>query len=157
MTKNASLDQAWAARFADLMVTAPTVASGERPPTVEPPLEILTPAEMADADATTIAAGTPGLRLMESAGSAVAAAVSRRLPVGANVVVMAGPGNNGGGGFVAARLLQEAGYSVSVALLGPRTRLKGDAAAAARAWHGQVTVLGASAPAGADLVIDALF
>ena len=43
---------------------------------------------MADADATTIAAGTPGLRLMESAGSAVAAVVSRRLPVGANVYLM---------------------------------------------------------------------
>src|SRR4051812_44478651 len=156
MTKNASIDQAWADHFADLMVTGPTAAADVLVP-AEPPLEVLTPAEMAQADAMTIAAGTPGLRLMETAGAAVAAAASRHLAVGANVVVMAGPGNKGGDGFVAARLLHEAGYNVNVALLGARAKLKGDAATAARAWHGAVTVLGASAPIGADLIIDALF
>src|SRR5438132_4232256 len=105
MTKNASIDQAWAAHFADLMVTATGAAAGQPPRSpAAPPLEVLTPAEMAEADALTIAAGTAGLRLMEAAGAAVAAYASRRLAVGGNVVVLAGPGNNGGDGFVAARL-----------------------------------------------------
>ena len=96
-------------------------------------IELLTTAEMAEADRLTIAAGTPGIRLMENAGRAVADAVARMSPRGApSVCVVAGPGNNGGDGFVCARVLAERGYPVRLLLLGDRDRLKGDAAEAAR-------------------------
>jgi hydroxyethylthiazole kinase-like uncharacterized protein yjeF len=73
------------------------------------------------------------------------------------IAVLCGPGNNGGDGFVAARLLQERGYLVTVALLGSRDALKGDAAHMAAAWNGPIGSLTATAADGAGLVIDALF
>src|ERR1700759_4316853 len=101
-------------------------------------IELLTNSEMADADRRTIAGGVPGIRLMERAGEAVADAVRARFRPDSRIVVVAGPGNNGGDGFVAARLLAERGYPVDVALVGEMARLKGDAALAAEAWHGSV-------------------
>ena len=95
--------------------------------------------EMAEADRLAIAAGTPGIRLMENAGRAVADAVVRASPRGApTVCIVAGPGNNGGDGFVCARILAGRGYPVRLLLLGDRDRLKGDAAEAARRWQGPV-------------------
>ena len=91
-------------------------------------IELLTNAEMAEADRLTIASGTAGIDLMEQAGRAVAEAVAARHPPGSRVVVVAGPGNNGGDGFVAARVLAERGHRVRMLLLGERGRLKGDAA-----------------------------
>src|SRR6202049_1758043 len=90
-------------------------------------LELLTTAEMADADRLAIADGAAGSELMVRAGRAVAEAVAERHPSGSTVVVVAGPGNNGGDGFVAARLLAERGARVKVMLLGDIGRLKGDA------------------------------
>ena len=75
-------------------------------------IELLSNAEMAQADRQTIAGGVAGIDLMERAGLAVADAVSARHPAGSRIVVVAGPGNNGGDGFVAARLLAERGYRV---------------------------------------------
>jgi ADP-dependent NAD(P)H-hydrate dehydratase / NAD(P)H-hydrate epimerase len=119
--------------------------------------ELLTSAEMAEADRLAIAGGIAGSELMESAGRAVVEAVAERHPSGSRVVVVAGPGNNGGDGFVAARLLAERGARVAVMLLGDIGRLKGDAAFAAKRWTGPVAAAEPAALAGAEVVIDALF
>jgi len=119
-------------------------------------LELLTNAEMSEADRRTIASGVCGEALMENAGAAVAGAVMARHPPGSRVAVVAGTGNNGGDGFVAARHLHDAGYRVTVHLIGRRDAIKGDAAAAARRWQGQ-TATGASDLAGAHVIVDALF
>src|SRR6478672_13258762 len=120
-------------------------------------IELLTTAEMTEADRLTIAA-TPGTRLMENAGRAVADAVARRSPHGAPMVcIVAGPGNNGGDGFVCARVLAERGYPVRLLLLGDTAKLKGDAATAAGRWPGPVEVATPPALEGAGLIVDALF
>lgn len=118
---------------------------------------LLTTAEMGEADRLTIAGGTPGAVLMENAGRAVADLVARRDPPGSRVVVVAGPGNNGGDGFVTARHLSERGYRVTVALVGSHEKLKGDAAAAAARWSGPTIAADPAALAGAHVVVDALF
>jgi hydroxyethylthiazole kinase-like uncharacterized protein yjeF len=120
-------------------------------------IALLSPAEMAEADRLTIAGGTPGMALMEKAGRAVADAVAARHPPGTAVVVVAGPGNNGGDGFVAARLLAARGDRVRVLLIGDRARLRGDAAAAAERWSGPTVPAAPGALAGAQAVIDAVF
>jgi hydroxyethylthiazole kinase-like uncharacterized protein yjeF len=120
-------------------------------------IELLTTAEMAQADRLAIAAGTSGIELMENAGRAVADVVAARHPAGVPVVVVAGPGNNGGDGFVAARVLLERGYSVRVLLAGDAARLKGDAALAAGRWDGPLEAASPAGVAGAGVVIDALF
>ena len=81
--------------------------------------ELLTSQEMARADQLAMAGGVSGPTLMESAGWAVAKAVSKAHPQAEHVLVLAGPGNNGGDGFVAARLLQRArGYGVRAGAVG---------------------------------------
>jgi ADP-dependent NAD(P)H-hydrate dehydratase / NAD(P)H-hydrate epimerase len=117
--------------------------------------ELLTAAEMGEADRRTIAAGTPGMTLMETAGRAVAEAAAALVPAGP-VHVVAGPGNNGGDGFVAARLLAAQGRPVTVGLLGDPARLRGDAAIAFDRWPGPTTPATTPLPEAA-LVIDALF
>lgn len=118
--------------------------------------EVLSVSQMARADAKAVAGGVPGARLMEAAGRAVADAACARWSK-RPVLVLAGPGNNGGDGFVAARLLAEAGWSVRVALLGERANLKGDAAHHAALWSGAVEPLTPDALRDGELVIDALF
>lgn len=117
---------------------------------------LLTCAEMGQADAATIKGGAPGIDLMEAAGRAVAEEALRRAEAG-RVVVLAGPGNNGGDGFVAARYLRAQGCSVRVALLGARDSLTGDAAEAAGQWDGDVLDMTPACLDGADIVIDAIF
>ncbi|MBY0531233.1 MAG: NAD(P)H-hydrate dehydratase [Xanthobacteraceae bacterium] len=120
-------------------------------------MEILTPDEMAEADRRMIAAGSPGIELMERAGAAVARVAAERADGGRRIAVVCGPGNNGGDGFVAARLLQEQGFDVRLSLLGAREKLIGDAAIAAWRWRGKVEAFGTNALANSDLIIDALF
>src|ERR1700730_13646531 len=117
--------------------------------------ELLTNDEMGEADRRTIASGVSGQTLMENAGAAVAEAVMARHPPGSKVAVVAGAGNNGGDGFVAAHHLADAGYRVAVSLIGSRDDIKGDAADAARQWTGAVD--GRLDFAEADVIIDALF
>ncbi len=120
--------------------------------------ELLTAEEMGRADALAIAAGVPGLSLMETAGRAVAdEAIDLVARKGAAIAVVCGPGNNGGDGFVAARLLREQGYRVRVALLGSRERLTGDAASMAERWGADIEKLTSATLAGADVIVDALF
>ena len=117
--------------------------------------ELLTTAEMARADAIAVARGIESFALMQRAGVAVADAAMRMAASG-KILVVAGLGNNGGDGFVAASKLAAAGRDVVVMLLGDAAKLKGDAARAAREWHGQVIAFD---PAIGDhaLIIDALF
>ena len=119
--------------------------------------DLLTVREMAQADRLAIAAGTPGTTLMEKAGRAVADAVARRWPTGSRVLVLCGPGNNGGDGFVAARVLVARGYRVALHVLGDRTALSGDAAWAAQQWKGEAPPLAAADPTAADVIVDAIF
>lgn len=117
--------------------------------------ELLTPAEMARADALAAGLGVAGPGLMEAAGRAVARAVRSRF-VPCRTLVLCGPGNNGGDGYVAARLLAQAGWPVAVAALAP-PRAGSDAGAAAAAWRGPRLPFAAAEAARADLVIDAVF
>lgn len=117
---------------------------------------LLTVAEMAAADRAAVSAGVPGIVLMEAAGAAVARMVQRHHPDG-RVVVLCGPGNNGGDGFVTARHLQEAGRSVTLALFGSRDALKGDAAIMAQRWTGPVIAATPVQIMQADVIVDALF
>ena len=120
-------------------------------------IELLTTAEMAEADRRTIARGVGGIALMENAGRAIADAIAARHPPGLRVAVVAGPGNNGGDGFVAARILAERGYRVRILLVGNPDRLKGDAALAAQRWQGPTTAAAPAALMPADVIVDALF
>ena len=117
---------------------------------------LLTPAQMSEADRLTIAAGVPGIELMENAGRKVADAVSRRWAP-RPLTVLCGPGNNGGDGFVAARVLLERGWPVRLALLGTVAALRGDAALAAARWPGAVEALQPAALDGAALIVDGIF
>ena len=120
-------------------------------------IELLSNLEMAQADRLAIAGGVAGIELMENAGKAVAEAAATRRSPGSRVVVVAGPGNNGGDGFVAARLLAERRYNVKVLLVGEPNGLKGDAALAAKKWNGETAPAQPDGLNAADIVIDALF
>ena len=122
-----------------------------------PGYELLTTEEMAEADRRAVALGIPSLTLMETAGRAVADEAAKMVPAAAKIAVLCGPGNNGGDGFVAARLLAERGYEVRVACLVPIASLKGDAAVMAGKWSGPVEPLAPSVLTGSNLIIDAIF
>lgn len=113
---------------------------------------ILTAAEMRDAEAAEIAAGTPVEELMERAGKGAAEAIWRfagPLPA----LVLCGPGNNGGDGYVIARELAARGVAVRVAALGEPTTPAARAACAR--WGGAIGTLAGAPPA--TLLVDALF
>lgn len=119
---------------------------------------LLSTAEMGRADRLAVELGVPSVTLMENAGAGVAEQARLMAPDAAGrIAVLCGPGNNGGDGFVAARLLRNTGRDVCVALLGDVAALKGDAADMAARWAGEIMPLAGDAIAGADLVIDALF
>jgi hydroxyethylthiazole kinase-like uncharacterized protein yjeF len=112
--------------------------------------------QMAKADRLTVSGGTSVAELMENAGQAVAHEIERRWSA-RPVTLLCGPGNNGGDGFVAARRLAQAGWTVRLALLGRREDLKGAALHHAQRWCGAVEPMGPDALDEAELVVDALF
>ncbi|WP_242181957.1 NAD(P)H-hydrate dehydratase [Sphingomonas sp. CARO-RG-8B-R24-01] len=113
---------------------------------------LLTAAAMRHAEAQAMAAGTSVDSLMLMAGRAVAEAV-RRLAGNADILVVCGPGNNGGDGYVAASALRAMGLVVRVAASGPPGS---EAARAALArWTGAVEPLASAAPA--PILVDAVF
>ena len=97
-----------------------------------PSMRVLTAGQMREADRRTIEElGVPSLVLMENAGREVASAIEQAFPdlVGRRVAILCGRGNNGGDGFVVARLLHQRGVHVSVFLVGRASEVKGDALA----------------------------
>jgi len=120
------------------------------------PTRVLTTQEMGACDRFTIEAGTPGLILMERAGQAVVDEILSRFNR-QNVFVLCGPGNNGGDGYVIARLLDALGWSVQVYQLGSADALTGDAKASADRWTGTIVALDAFEPEPNTLIVDALF
>lgn len=125
--------------------------------------QMLDPTQMARADRRAVEMGVPSLVLMEKAGAAVADAVVRfvaRQNIGARpgqVFVLCGPGNNGGDGFVAARLLAAQGLTIRLALLGDAAALTGDAAHNAGQWSGAIENPQELDLTEADVIVDALF
>lgn len=115
--------------------------------------EIMTVAEMTEADGDAVARGMPISTLMERAGAAVAEAVRSRFPH-RQVVIWCGPGDNGGDGYVAARHLRRRGWSVRVEAAAPPSTEAARRAAAR--WKGETAPLSPE-PTRADLYIDALF
>lgn len=100
-------------------------------------MRLVTSEQMRRLDARTIALGTPSIDLMERAGRGVAEALHRGHGPACKrgVLVVAGAGNNGGDGFVIARVLASKGHRVQVALLGRPDRLKGDAKTNFERWR----------------------
>ena len=113
---------------------------------------ILIAAQMRDAEQAAIAAGVAEYTLMERAGAA-AAEIIWRAGAKRDLLVLCGPGNNGGDGFVIARLLRARGVPVRVAALG-ESRTESSRTARA-AWNGPIEPLADAAPA--TQIVDALF
>ncbi len=111
---------------------------------------------MARADQLTICSGVSGAVLMESAGLSVSRHILHRYNQG-KTLVLCGPGNNGGDGFVVARHLKDAGWDVELALLGAVKSLTGDAAIMAQKWDGLILPLTENIIQGHDIVVDAIF
>lgn len=119
--------------------------------------ELLSPAEMSEADRLAIAAGPlDGFGLMRRAGEAVAAVVLARYPAATRVHVLCGPGNNGGDGYVVARLLAGSGVSTTIWASGT-PRPQSDAALAAAQCPVKPRPLSDFAAEAGSIVVDALY
>ncbi|HUT42154.1 MAG TPA: NAD(P)H-hydrate dehydratase [Gammaproteobacteria bacterium] len=133
-------------------MTANTLTSGGIP--------LYRAAQMRELDRLAIeAAGIPGYTLMNRAAGAAWAALRSRWPQARTLVVLCGAGNNGGDGYVLARLARADGRSVRVLQLGDAERIRGDALTARVAWleaGGSVEPFAAAVLADADLIVDAL-
>jgi len=119
-------------------------------------MALLTVAEMSEADRLTVASGISEIALMENAGRPVAEAIMQRWTP-RSVIVLCGPGSNGGDGFVVARRLAAADWPVNVALLGSLDQLHGAAAHHAGLWHDPIEIMSPDSLDGTELVVDAIF
>lgn len=127
-------------------------------------LEIFTPEMMKMADNMAISSGIPSIELMEKAGKAVFYEVvkflKKQAPSKRKITILCGPGNNGGDGFVIARLLIQKKYKPTLFLLGDIEKLKGDGALAANKYikaKGKISQISHEKIANSDVVIDAIF
>lgn len=120
------------------------------------PRELVTNAQMAEADRITIESGVAGFTLMQNAGQAVADIIIERVQP-CKTLVLCGPGNNGGDGFVIAALLKAQGWEVAVACCVSLETLKGDAKMAAELWSGELLRFEDVQIASDLLVVDAVF
>lgn len=122
---------------------------------------LLTAKQSQALDAEAIKLGVSSENLMESAGKAVATTLAEYigtpLEAGGTVIILCGPGNNGGDGFIAARHLEEWGYPVSLRCSVLPSKLKGDAKAAANKWHGPVEAMADTGFKDAAAIVDCLF
>lgn len=118
---------------------------------------LLTPAEMAAADVAAAESGIDSFALMARASAAVAASFLHFYPGAVRAVILCGPGNNGGDGYVAAGCLERTGVDVAVFHFGDPEGLKGDAARARQEWGGSSRPLAEYEPRKGDIVIDAIF
>ena len=117
---------------------------------------LLTPSQMALADQAAIQSGVSAFQLMAAAGQAVVDEIVQRWSP-CRVLVMAGPGNNGGDGFVIANLLLQAGWPVTLAYVGRLESMSEEAQAHAKNGQSEYVALSADLLEQADLVVDALF
>ncbi len=121
---------------------------------------VLNAAEMRSAEQAFFARNNDSYALMRKAGAAVADAIHHaRISVDAKILVLCGPGNNGGDGFVIADLLRRAGRNVVLSAMRDAADYKGDAAKAAEAWAdgGTFFPFDPAAMPQADVIVDALF
>ena len=118
--------------------------------------ELLTVEQMYHADQAAVDKDVPGIDLMEAAGTVVERVIRKHYRP-CRVAVLCGPGNNGGDGFVVARLLQKKGWSINLAFLGSSKSLRGDAAINADRWKGRIKPFDKSVLDNADLIVDAVF
>lgn len=121
-----------------------------------PPFILLTASQTRDVEASAMASGHSGAAMMEAAGAAVASFIIRSIEK-RQVVVLCGPGNNGGDGFVIARKLRDEGWPVRVGAVAGKDQLQGDAALMAGLYDGEVGKLSPATFEGAELIVDALF
>lgn len=119
-------------------------------------LQILTVEQMYEADKRAVEHGASGVTLMENAGQGVTAFIEEGWDL-CNVAVLCGPGNNGGDGYVIARALSEAGWSVAVYAFGDISTLSGDAKYMFDKFDGQVEPIASLNLTTVDLVVDAVF
>lgn len=121
-----------------------------------PGTEILTVAQHAEVDRLAALSGVPLLHLMESAGRQVANEIAKRWPP-LRTLVLCGPGNNGGDGFVVARHLAARGFDVDVNIIGDHAKASDEARRMSAAWAGTRRKFVPGEVIRAGLVVDAVF
>lgn len=119
--------------------------------------ELLTPEQMNKADQLTIAGGIAGIELMEAAGRSINLVLQQKFPQARDILIICGGGNNGGDGFVIARLLANSGLNVDLFIAGDTDNIRGDAALALSRTGPDVKLVKAIADKPYDLIVDALF
>jgi NAD(P)H-hydrate epimerase len=117
---------------------------------------LLTCAEMRRAEEVAYARGLASFDAMRRAGEAVADIICKKYQ-SCRTLVLCGPGNNGGDGFIVAENLRDKGWNVTVAAMRPVRDMSGDAVKAAVKWRGETAALADVSFEECDLVVDALF